>query len=185
MTSMSVDFDLRTEQQNGKRDQRDGRNWAQELDRRVGERPQRMRTADRDADHDACDQRYNKPDRPGLQGCTERRPKGGGHHFLKQRHHDVAERRQIMGGDDPNPRHDLKQQRETDQAAETLQPNERAGPDLGPHVGPMWSHRAPSSAASVPIPKFASLCGNPVCELWNRRTLATDRSSVALVQKSA
>src|SRR5262245_37914453 len=28
-------------------------------------------------------------------------------------------------------------------------------------------------AASVPIPKFASLCGTLVCELRNRRTLAT------------
>src|SRR5712692_7826192 len=27
--------------------------------------------------------------------------------------------------------------------------------------------------ASVPIPKFASLCGTLVCELRNRRTLAT------------
>src|SRR5262245_50122853 len=39
--------------------------------------------------------------------------------------------------------------------------------------------------ASVPIPKFASLCRSLVCELRNRRTLATYWSSVALVQKSA
>src|SRR5262245_61163395 len=38
---------------------------------------------------------------------------------------------------------------------------------------------------SVPIPKFASLCRSLVCELRNRRTLATYWSSVALVQKSA
>src|SRR5205807_3727851 len=30
-----------------------------------------------------------------------------------------------------------------------------------------------ASRASVPIPKFVSLCGTPVCELRNRRTLAT------------
>jgi hypothetical protein len=41
------------------------------------------------------------------------------------------------------------------------------------------------AGASVPIPKFAPLCGTLVCELRNRRTLATYRSSVALVQKSA
>ena len=40
-------------------------------------------------------------------------------------------------------------------------------------------------AFRVPIPKFALLCGTLVCELRNRRTLATYRSSVALVQKSA
>jgi hypothetical protein len=39
--------------------------------------------------------------------------------------------------------------------------------------------------ASAPIPKFASFCGTLVCELRNRRTLATYRSSVALAQKSA
>ncbi len=39
--------------------------------------------------------------------------------------------------------------------------------------------------ASVLIPKFASFCRGSVCELRNRRTLATHCSSVALVQKSA
>ena len=43
----------------------------------------------------------------------------------------------------------------------------------------------PAQRSSVPIPKFASLCGAPVCELRNRRTLATYRASVALVQKCA
>ena len=37
----------------------------------------------------------------------------------------------------------------------------------------------------VPIPKFASFRRSFVCELWNRRTLAGYRSSVALVLKSA
>src|SRR5262249_15626297 len=48
--------------------------------------------------------------------------------------------------------------------------------------------RRPTAAAlraSVPIPKFASLCRSLVCELRNRRTLATYWSGVALVQKSA
>src|SRR5262245_3400418 len=40
-------------------------------------------------------------------------------------------------------------------------------------------------AASVPIPKFASLCCTFVCQLRNRRTLATYCPSVAWVQKSA
>jgi Holliday junction resolvase-like predicted endonuclease len=35
------------------------------------------------------------------------------------------------------------------------------------------SLRRSTPAASVPIPKFASLCGTLVCELRNRRTLAT------------
>jgi hypothetical protein len=39
--------------------------------------------------------------------------------------------------------------------------------------------------ASAPIPKFAPFCGTVVCELRNRRTLATYWSNVALVQKSA
>jgi len=29
------------------------------------------------------------------------------------------------------------------------------------------------AVSSVPIPKFVSLCGTPICELRNRRTLAT------------
>jgi hypothetical protein len=36
-----------------------------------------------------------------------------------------------------------------------------------PSLGLKWAR------ASVPIPKFASLCGTLVCELRNRRTLAT------------
>ncbi len=35
-----------------------------------------------------------------------------------------------------------------------------------------WAMRA-KVTTSVPIPKFASLCGTLICELRNRRTLAT------------
>src|SRR5205823_5546387 len=35
-----------------------------------------------------------------------------------------------------------------------------------------------SYPTSVPIPKFASLCGTPVCELRNRRTLAVNFQEV-------
>src|SRR3954447_23859355 len=42
------------------------------------------------------------------------------------------------------------------------------------------SERSETMDASVPIPKFASLCGTLVCELRNRRTLAKSLNLVWL-----
>src|SRR5262249_56081530 len=49
-------------------------------------------------------------------------------------------------------------------------------------VGPSYGQR--DRHTSVPLPKFASLCRSLVCELRNRKTLATYYSTLPIFQYS-
>src|SRR6185437_7203302 len=111
--------------------------------------------------------RDDEPDRPGLQRVAQRRPERRRRHLVEQRGHDLGKRRQVIRRDEADPRHDLEQERKSDEAAKTLQPNKSAGREPGPHFGRLcrWHGDCSSGYCGSSVATSAFLLISPLASM--------------------